>query len=266
MDLLKKIIATKKREIEKSKKKKSLVQIQKECREYFKNKKNKNDFRSLKQAIINGKPLGLIAEIKLASPSAGQLTNLGYIDIARQYAKSKADVVSVLTDSTYFNGQIAYLEKVRKICPQPIFRKDFIIDSYQIYETVLAQADAYLLIASVLTAKEVKNLIQLGKKLGLECLVEIHNEADLKKALEANAEIIGINNRDLKTMKINLDTTEKLAKLIPKEKIIISESGINMHGDVEKLLKRGINGILVGTAIIKSKNMANKINELKKLK
>ncbi|PIR13353.1 indole-3-glycerol phosphate synthase [Candidatus Falkowbacteria bacterium CG11_big_fil_rev_8_21_14_0_20_39_10] len=263
MGILKKIIASKKQEVETSKQKKNLKQMQKECCAYLENKKINGYPKSFKHALLNGKPLGLIAEIKLASPSTGQLTSMKYDDIARQYADSRADVISILTDEKYFHGHISYLEKVKQICQQPIFRKDFIVDFYQIYETALAAADAYLLIASILTVDEIKNFIQLGKELDLECLVETHDEEDLKKALKANAEIIGINNRNLKTMKIDLGTTKKLASIIPKGKIIISESGINTHDEVKKLITFGIKGILVGTSIIKSKNIIEKINELK---
>lgn len=263
-NILEKIVANKKREVMAKKRKKSIKKIKRECSEYL--SKNKNNHRSLRQAILSGNPLGLIAEIKLASPTAGQLTELSCVDIARIYANSKADVISVLTDRTYFNGRPSYLKKVRKICHQPIFRKDFIIDQYQIYETALAGGDAFLLIATVLTIKEMENFMKLGNALGLEYLVEVHDEDDLKKAIMVGAEIIGINNRNLKTMKIDLSTTEKLAEKIPSGKIIISESGFNTQNDVRKILKSGANGILVGASIIKSKNMIKKINEFKQIR
>lgn len=260
MNLLDKIINNKKQELLIQKRNKPLIQIRKKCDLFLKNKKNT---RSLIDAIANANPIGLIAEIKLASPSAGKLTKMNHTDIAGLYAASKADAISVLTDKIYFNGNISYLKAVKKICPQPIFRKDFIIDDYQIYETALAGGDAFLLIASVLSLKEIKKFIALGKKLRLECLVETRNKEDIEKAVEANAEIIGINNRDLKSMNIDFNTTEKLINFIPKNKIVISESGIHDYRHSKKLIKLGVNGILAGTSIIKSKNLINKIAELK---
>ncbi|MDH4330638.1 MAG: indole-3-glycerol phosphate synthase TrpC [Candidatus Moranbacteria bacterium] len=261
--MLRAIIKNKKIELDTKKKKHPLKEIQKECFEFL-NKNNPKDYhRSFKSAIVDGKSVGLIAEIKLASPSTGKLTEISCTDVAKKYNKSKADVISVLTDEKYFNGHLSYLRKVREICHQPIFRKDFIVDSYQIYETALHGADAFLLIASVLTLDEMKQLIQLGKEVGLECLVETHDENDVEKAIQTSAEIIGINNRDLKTMKTDLGTTERLMKSISGDRIVISESGINNRDDVERMIGLGVKGVLVGTSIIKSENMIDKINSLK---
>ena len=259
MGFLDQINIIKKREVDALKKRKSIENIEKECFVYLEKRK----IRSLKQAIKKTFPPAVIAEIKLKSPSQGVLTSKSCKDIATLYAQSQADAISVLTDKTYFNGDIAYLKQVRTITPQPIFRKDFIIDPYQIYETFLAGGDAFLLIVALLSTKQLRQFIVLGKQLGLETIVEVHNKQELEDALEADAEIIGVNNRNLKTLTISLTTTEELMKYIPKEKIVISESGIDSPEQVRKIIGFGVQGILVGTSIIKSENQIEKITQFK---
>jgi len=215
------------------------------------------------QTIFKQNTIVVIAEIKLKSPSEGMLTNQTHIDIAKEYAKSEADAISILTEPNHFNGKLEYIEDVRDILPQPILRKDFIISEYHIYETAKAGADAFLLIAAILTTEELSRFISLGKELGLSALVEIHNEEDLEKALSAKAEIIGINNRDLTTLKIDLHTSARLMPLIPKNVAIVSESGIKTVDDVRFLKELGIHGILVGSSIIKNGNYVEAIRELK---
>ncbi len=207
--------------------------------------------------------LALIAEIKLKSPSEGILTQKTHLDIAGEYAASEADAISILTESKHFNGRLEYITEVRKILSQPILRKDFIIDEYQVYETAAAEADAFLLIAAILNQAQLKTLINLGKELGLDSLVEIHNKADLEKALAADAKIIGINNRDLTSLKINLETSRELAPLIPKGTFIVSESGIKKVEDVRFLKALGIHGILIGSSIVKSYDPVGAIRQLK---
>lgn len=211
---------------------------------------------------ISGKSLSLIAEIKLKSPSAGRLARQSFLHLARTYAKSRAAAISVLTDKNYFGGRLQHLLLARQTCPQPILRKDFIIDAYQIYQSRAFGADAVLLIAAILNPAQLKRLLALARRLGLDCLVEAHDVADLKKALKAGAKIIGINNRDLKSLKINLQTTAKLIKLIPKNKIVVSESGIIKKADAISMRAAGANAILAGSAIAAAKNPAAKIKEL----
>jgi indole-3-glycerol phosphate synthase len=227
--------------------------------------KKKYQPRDFKSIFADRNSIKLIAEIKLASPSEGQMTSLSHLDLAKIYAESSADAISVLTESKYFQGHIDFLAEVKEICVQPILRKDFIIDEYQIFESFIAKADAILLIAAILTQEQLTRFLNSAKSLGLSVLVEIHNETDLAKTLEAEAEIIGINNRDLTTMKIDLTTAEKLVALIPKDKIIISESGINSAEDVRYMKSLGVHGILVGTAIVRSADQMEKIKELKNL-
>lgn len=213
----------------------------------------------------------LIAEIKPRSPSAGELipnpSKYGHavsiFDMADLYAKSDADVISVLTDQKYFGGNLQLLKDVRARAPQTILRKDFIVDPYQIYESTIAGADAYLLIATVLEKVVLAHLIAFGASLGMDALVEIHDEKDLEKALEAGAKVLGINNRDLKTFKIDWHTTESLMQKIPKGIPVVSESGIGSADDVKRILACGVRGILVGTSILQSPDPLEKITELK---
>lgn len=263
MSFLDKIIATKKKEVNDLKKHTSLRHTQEKCLNFLKKQETKGDKRSLKEQILNARTIGLIAEVKLASPSKGKLTDHTFQEIAGIYAQSHADAISVLTDKKYFNGNIDYLKQMRSLTSKPVFRKDFIIDSYQVYETLLALGDAFLLIAAILSTAELKEFLLLGKQIGLESIVEVHNEEDLEKALNAKADIIGINNRNLETFNIDLVTTKRLLKHIPKGKITISESGINTPGEVQDMFSLGVNGILVGTSILKSDNLLKKIDELK---
>ena len=151
---------------------------------------------------------------------------------------------------------------MKKSVNLPILRKDFIVDAYQIYEARSAGADAILLIAALLSKEEIQRYLDLAEELGMDCLVEVHSEAELKQVLQTNADIIGINNRDLATFKIDLETTLRLRPLIPAGKIVVSESGIKSRVDVEKLMKEGVDAILVGESLMKSHDMSSKLREL----
>lgn len=221
--------------------------------------------RSLKKALLSSVPMGVIAEIKRRSPSKGALTTRSCEDFAHIYAHSDADAISVLTDKKYFGGTLSSLSLVRSIAMQPIFRKDFIIDEYQIYETVIAKGDAFLLIAKILSVSKLREFLSLGSQVGLESIVEIHDEEDLMKTLDAGAEMIGVNNRNLETFEIDLSTTEKLAKKIPRDKIIISESGISSKEDVIRLSNTGAQGILVGSSLVTADDPVQEINKLKNI-
>ncbi|TSC87131.1 MAG: indole-3-glycerol phosphate synthase [Parcubacteria group bacterium Gr01-1014_8] len=205
----------------------------------------------------------LIAEIKPRSPSAGKLID-SPLKVAELYAESAADAISVLTDNKYFGGSLELLQHVREKVPQAILRKDFIVDEYQVYETLAGGGDAFLLIAAVLEKDKLAELISLGESLGIGSLVEVHDEEDVKKAIEANAKLIGINNRNLRTMEIDLSTTETLMNSIPKDIPVVSESGIYTADDVLRVRKTGVRGILVGTAILESNDPLEKIRELQK--
>ena len=205
----------------------------------------------------------LIAEIKPKSPSMGQLILHSPLEVADLYAKSEADAISVLTDEKYFGGSLELLREVRARVPQAILRKDFIVDEYQLYESLLAGADAYLLIAHVLREEELARLLSLGENLGLDALIEVHDVPDLEKALSAGAPIIGINNRDLESLRVDIAVTEQLMKLVPPGMAAVSESGIENAADARRVHGLGVRGILVGTSILQSGDPIGKIKELK---
>jgi indole-3-glycerol phosphate synthase len=205
----------------------------------------------------------IIAEVKKASPSKGILRpDLNPAGLAGEYEAGGAAAVSVLTEESYFLGSVADLEKVRKKVSLPILRKDFIIDPYQVIETRAAGADSFLLIAGLLDAAELKQFIRLGREWGMEPLVEVHDPRQLRCALEAGARIIGINNRNLETFSVDVDVSVRLVKSIPKDRIVISESGIRNHDDILRLVDSGVRGFLVGESLVTSPDPAAKIREL----
>lgn len=202
----------------------------------------------------NGKPV-IIAEIKRASPSEGKIFK-GKFDaakIAKTYERGGAGAISVVTDKKYFQGSFEYLKEASEATALSILCKDFIIHEYQIYKAREYGANAILLIAALLDETKIKKFMDIADGLGMDCLVEVHNESELQKALNADAKIIGINNRDLTNFKIDIETTNKLIKLIPRGKLIISESGFNSREDLKKLDHR-VNAVLIGTALMKAKN------------
>ena len=204
-----------------------------------------------------------IAEVKKASPSAGIIReDFNYIDIAKEYESGGASAISVLTDKEFFKGDIKYLSEIKETVSLPALRKDFIIDPYQIYEARAASADLVLLIARILTKEEIDAFLALSHKLGMECLVEVHDNDELEKVLETEAVIIGINNRNLDTFETNLDTTLQLYHRIPDGKIVVSESGIKTRADVLVLEEAGIDAILIGETLMRSRNISQKIKEL----
>ncbi len=210
-----------------------------------------------------GKGIKLIAEIKAASPSAGVLrAGLDPVKLALEYQSAGANALSVLTDNRFFHGSISNLENVRRAVSLPLLRKDFIIDTYQLYEARVAGADAALLIARLLDEKTMESFLKVAKELGLACLVEVHTEEEIKKVLNTPARLIGINNRDLNTFKVDLATTLRLLPLIPKDRLVVSESGISRREDVEVLEKSGVSAILVGEALVRSKDITSKVKEL----
>jgi len=227
----------------------------------------KMQIRHLKQpkdfkAALKADGVRIIAEIKKASPSKGIIReDFDHIEIAETYEKAGAAAISVLTDSNFFKGDIEYLSQARQVVDIPLLRKDFIIDEYQVVEAKVYGADAILLIATVLKEDELKYLYDLSRSLGMEVLVEVHDKKDLKKTLKVGADIIGINNRDLKKFKTDIQTTVELAKLIPDDKIIVSESGINSFGDIKMLAQGGADAFLIGEAFMRESDYGAKVKE-----
>ncbi|OGW94255.1 MAG: hypothetical protein A3I73_00455 [Omnitrophica bacterium RIFCSPLOWO2_02_FULL_45_16] len=216
-----------------------------------------------KKNISRPHHINLIAEIKKASPSKGILRgDFNPVKIAITYQANGASAISVLTDERFFEGKLEHIKKVRGNVSIPILRKDFFIDEYQIYETVEAGAEAILLICEILSIAELTKFYNLAIELGLDCLVEVHNEEDIEKALAVNAAIIGINNRDLHTFKVDLGVTQRLIRLIPQNKIIVSESGIKCYEDIMFLKSLGVNAVLIGEAFMEADDIASKMREM----
>jgi indole-3-glycerol phosphate synthase len=212
---------------------------------------------------LQGNGLKLIAEVKKASPSKGVLcSEFKPVEIAQTYEHNGAAAISVLTEEKYFQGSLKHLVAIREKVNIPLLRKDFIFDEYQIYESAAYGADAILLIAAILEKEALEEFLKLAKGLKLDCLVEVHNEEELTKALLTGAEIIGINNRDLNTFQVDTNTTRRLRMLIPSENIVVSESGINNKDDIKKMKECKVNAVLVGEALVTSKDIPAKIKEL----
>ncbi len=220
--------------------------------------------RSFSKAIVRPRQISLIAEIKKSSPSLGVIrADFNHIEIAKVYHDAGVNAVSVLTEEDFFSGNISFLNEVKSVTQVPVLRKDFIIDLYQVYESRYYGADALLLIAGLLTQDQISEFSSIALGLGMETVVEVHDEKELKKVLRLkNIPIIGINNRSLRSLDVDSKTTEKLFPLVPREKIVIVESGISSPQDILFLKILGVNAVLVGTVFMKADNIRAKIDEL----
>jgi indole-3-glycerol phosphate synthase len=253
--ILDRILATKKREVEQQKRTVKLADLL-DCIA------RRKEPLAFAQALKGG-DIKLIAEVKKASPSRGVMRP--YFDpmaLAKTYAESGAAAISVLTDTEYFQGSCEHLAAIRETVSLPLLRKDFIYDEYQVYESAAYGADAVLLITAILKPKQLSHLLTLSRSLGLECLVEIHNDKELTSALDSGAETIGINNRDLKTFEVDLNTTRRILPLVPEDKTVVSESGISNRGDIRRLRDWGVDAVLIGEALVTSKEIPARIKEL----
>ena len=215
---------------------------------------------------LMGPGIRLIAEIKKASPSRGLLRpEFDPSALARTYADNGAAAISVLTEVDHFQGSLEHLVQVKSALGDtglPVLRKDFIFDPYQVYEARAYGADAFLLIVAMLEPGQLRELLDIAQSLWLQCLVEVHSEAELEVALEAGAEVIGINHRNLSTFETDMSLTRRLRPLIPQGKIVVAESGIRSREDVAQLKKAGANAVLVGEALVTAPDVAAKVREL----
>ena len=253
--MLDKIISQKREEVEQRKKVATITYLQ----QLIARQKPALDLAM----ALKGDHIRLIAEVKQASPSRGMLSpNFNPIELARTYAEGGAAAISVLTEANYFMGSIEHLSAIKEVVGLPLLRKDFIFDFYQIYESRAYGADALLLIVAILSQEQLKELVSLSHSLGLRCLVEVHNEGEVERAVHSEAEIIGINNRDLNTLSIDINMTRRLRPLIPQERIVISESGIRSKRDIEKLGKWGVDAVLVGEALVTAGDVRAKMKSL----
>jgi indole-3-glycerol phosphate synthase len=221
----------------------------------------RNDFGGFRAAIDRGpKHLGVIAEVKKASPSVGLIDpNFDPIRQAKRYLDGRASCLSILTDEMYFQGSLSYLTQISKFSDAPLLRKDFTIHEVQIHEAAVSGADAILLIVAVLDDATLRRLYDEAKSFMLDVLVEVHNLPEMERALELGADLIGINNRNLKTFEVDLATTEQLAEEVPDDVLLVSESGIKSPEDAMRVLEAGANAVLIGEALMRADDPSREI-------
>lgn len=216
------------------------------------------------EAISRPRQISLIAEVKKQSPSAGIIRqDFNPQEIAKIYQDAGVQAISVLTEEDYFGGNLSYINEIKGLINLPILRKDFILEPYQVCESRYFGADAILLIADLLSKQKLSELIGIAFDLGLDCLVEVHTEKELKKVLKLkNVSLIGINNRDLHTLEVDFKTTQKLFPLIPKDKVVVVESGIKSYQDVLFLKILGVSAVLIGEAFMEAPDIRKKVEEI----
>ena len=245
MNILDEIVANTKAKVSIAKEKVSLDDL---VSTIHSNKIVKSKFK----ASLKDKDQAIIAEIKKASPSAGIISeNFNPVTKAQEYEAFGASALSILTEEDYFLGSTQYLKDVKKISKLPILRKDFIVDIYQIYESKLIGSDCILLIASILSDEELNDFTQLADTLGLDYIIEVHNEDELKRVQDFSEAIIGVNNRDLKSFTVDIENSIRLKQLFNQDNLFVAESGIKGQSDINKLLQHGINIFLIGESLMK---------------
>lgn len=218
---------------------------------------------SFREALEKPQPVRIIAEVKKASPSKGVLkAGLDPAQLAASYTSAGACAISVVTEEDFFQGDLGWIGKIRAASNLPVLRKDFIYEGFQVYETRAAGASAILLIAAMLQPGELKDLVALSRQLKLDALVEVHDETELGEALESGASIIGVNNRDLKTFDVDVQTSLRLAKLIPEDRLFVVESGIHTKTNIDLLLDAGADAFLIGEYFLASPDPAAAIRGL----
>jgi indole-3-glycerol phosphate synthase len=258
-DVLQKILAHKAREVAARAEREPLPRLRKRVTEAD----APRGFVNAIDARIKSGRAAVIAEIKKASPSKGLLrADFQPADIARSYAQAGASCLSVLTDEEFFQGHDDYLRQARAACALPVLRKDFVIDPYQVVEARALGADCILLIAAALSDAQLRALADLARDTGIDVLVEVHDARELDRALALDTTLIGINNRDLRTFVTRLETTLDLLERIPADRIVVTESGIHTHADVERLRARGVHAFLVGEAFMVAPDPGAKLQAL----
>ncbi len=258
-DILKKILATKAQEVEQRKQNVSLDMLKEIAASI---EAPRGFYRALK-ANADAKKPAIIAEIKKASPSKGVIReNFKPVEIAQDYAMNGATCLSVLTDKEYFQGSEVYLQMVRERCPLPALRKDFMIDTYQVYEARALGADCILLIVAALEDEQMQELAETAGSLGMDVLVEVHDSNEMERALQLDTPLIGVNNRNLRTFETRLETTLELLKQVPNERLLVTESGIHTKEDIQLMNEHGIYTFLVGEAFMRAQHPGQKMREL----
>ena len=261
-DILKKIIVRKEQEIIYRKEKASQGRLMEQALEALMTSPVRGFVKSMQQRI-NANQAAVIAEVKKASPSKGVIReNFNPAEIAKSYEEGGASCLSVLTDIDFFQGSDEYLKEARAACSLPVIRKDFIVDTYQVYEARAMGADCILLIVAVLSDEQMAQLYQLALDLKMDVLIEVHDEAELHRALPFGATLVGINNRNLRNFETSLNTTIDLLEQIPEDRIVVTESGIHTAADVKLMRDHKVNAFLVGEAFMRADDPGA---ELKKL-
>jgi indole-3-glycerol phosphate synthase len=258
-DILKKIVAVKHEEIAQASQKKSLAMVRADAESRVLTR----DFIGAIQHKINQGQSAVIAEIKKASPSKGVLrADFIPADIAQSYAEHGAACLSVLTDAQFFQGSVDYLKQARASCDLPVLRKDFMVDAYQVYEARAMGADCILLIAACLDDAQMKDLEAIALSLDMAVLVEVHDAEELNRALKLKTPLVGINNRNLRTFEVSLDTTIGMLKDVPLDRILVTESGILTPADVQKMREAKVNAFLVGEAFMRAPDPGQALADL----
>ncbi|MBK7027140.1 MAG: indole-3-glycerol phosphate synthase TrpC [Polaromonas sp.] len=258
-DILEKITAVKHQEVAAAKKRKSLEAVRADAESRVLTR----DFVGALRAKIADGQSAVIAEIKKASPSKGVLrADFEPADIAQSYAEHGAACLSVLTDKDFFQGSSDYLRQARASCTLPVLRKDFMVDAYQIYESRAMGADAVLLIAACLSDGQMAEFEQIARSLDMAVLVEVHDADELRRALKLKTPLIGINNRNLKTFEVSLDTTISMLADVPKDRLLVTESGITTPADVARMREVGVNAFLVGEAFMRASDPGEALAKL----
>lgn len=257
MTILDRIVAYKREEIAAAKQARPEAELEQVCEAM-------PPARGFRRALTTGDGVRVIAEIKRASPSAGTIREEGFdpVAIARTYESAGAACISVLTDGPSFQGKLSYLRDVRRAVDVPLLRKDFLLDRYQLLEARAAGADCVLLIAEILPDHELPRLLRQAEDLGLEALVELYDRDNLPRVLDAGADLVGVNNRDLRTFEVSLSHTLDLAPLVPPGVCLVSESGIRDRADVDRLRSAGVRAILVGETLMRAGDVPTKFREL----
>lgn len=223
----------------------------------------RNDFGGFREALNRGPyQLGVIAEVKKASPSVGLIDpNFDPVRQAKRYLDGGASCMSILTDEQYFHGSLSYLTQISKFSDAPLLRKDFTIHEVQIHEASVSGADAILLIVAALDDDQLRRLYEEAKSLMLDVLVEVHDLREMDRALELGADLIGVNNRNLKTFEVDLATTEELADEVPDDVLLVSESGIKSPEDAMRVLEAGANAVLIGETLMRAEDPSREIEK-----
>lgn len=258
MNQLDVIIESTKETVKKSISYRSIASLEEDFEKY-----NKRGFEDAIMSRVSEKETAIIAEIKKASPSKGLIReDFEPKKIAKEYEEGGATCLSILTDEPFFQGKLEYLDSVRSSCELPILRKDFMIDLYQIYETKAYGGDCILLIVAALDIVQLKDFSQLARELNLDILIEAHSEEELNEALSINSKLIGINNRDLTTFEVDKNLAIKLARQIPKDVIVVSESGISSREDILSSKEQGIHSFLIGESFMRKPNPGKALKDI----